>query len=166
MQSSDSEATAPKHPHVDQTLNEDLMKKTLMVIDDDLILHYLVKRVCKPIDDIEKIYFANNGLEALELLKHWLKDATPSPTAIFVDINMPIMNGFEFIKEYKNLKSIWGNKLNSIIVAVLTSSTQVADREKMLASGVVDEVIVKPDNPEELREIIMKTLNGEMVPTV
>ncbi|MEO5971241.1 MAG: response regulator [Bdellovibrionia bacterium] len=163
MKSSDSEATATGRPQIDKTLNEDLMKKTFMVVDDDLILHYLVKRVCKPIEDIEKIYFANNGLEALELLKHWLEDATPSPTAIFVDINMPIMNGFEFIKEYKNLKSIWGNKLNSIIVAVLTSSTQIADKEKMLASGVVDEVIVKPDNPQALREIILKTLNGIMV---
>ncbi len=96
-----------------------LKKKNILLIDDDLPTNMLHQFIFKRIDDKHDIKVAQTGIEALEILK---SDGF-SPDLIFLDINMPAMNGFEFIDAYKTL----GKKIPPIVL--LTTSQNPSDRD-------------------------------------
>lgn len=123
--------------------------KTLLLIDDDPAFQYSFQRACKKIKAVGTLQVANNGAEAVVLLLECIKFNLPAPQYIFVDINMPVMNGFEFIEKFQELKDEFSS-LTSIIVLILTSSTQTQDKEKAFSSGLVKSYITKPDSMLEL----------------
>ncbi len=77
----------------------------------------------------------------------------PLPDFIFLDINMPRMNGFEFLNELKKKdENLWGK----IVIIMLTSSTDPNEEFKALETGVVKEFINKPLDTEMLSELLDK----------
>ena len=91
-----------------------MLKKKLnciLLIDDDPDDNFFHQVVIKQMDIVHRIDIANDGLEALSYLKDG--QATP-PELIFLDINMPRMNGWEFLAEYKHLNN--GQKARAIII--------------------------------------------------
>lgn len=75
----------------------------------------------------------NNGKEALK----FINDNPPPPSYIFLDLNMPYINGFEFLKEFKKDK---GN--NETTVYIYSTSSNPRDKEKAKILGA-DDYIVK-----------------------
>ncbi|WP_438749619.1 response regulator [Pararhizobium sp. O133] len=121
---------------------------SILTVDDDendlFICTYTIRRF----DPAIKVVKAMNGLEALGVLK----DMTPD--AIILDINMPVMNGFEFLEHYtKEFET------HAPVVAMLTSSHHAADRERALKYDFVKSYFEKPLTPENLR--VMTALLGE-----
>ncbi len=116
-----------------------------LVIEDDVINQKLVQTFLKKNPNVEEIYEAYNGLEALEVLeKH--KDIN----MIFLDIKMPVMDGIEFLE---NLKS--RHEFDYIPVIVLT--TDETRKEEALNLGAFD-FIVKPIHQNDINEKIEKAL--------
>jgi CheY-like chemotaxis protein len=106
----------------------------------------------------EKTFLAYNGNEALDYLADSLKGVFPIPDLIFLDINMPGMDGWDFLEAYENL--IKDSKVK-ILVVMLTSSLNPDDREKaeqhksivafknkFLENEVMDELLMQhfPEN--------------------
>lgn len=121
---------------------------SILTVDDDendlFICDYTIRRFDPAIDVLK----AMNGREALDLLKQ------TRPDAIILDINMPIMNGFEFLDHY-------AAEFNdhAPVVAMLTSSHLAADRERALQYDFVKNYFEKPLTAENLR--IMTVLMEE-----
>ena len=92
---------------------------------------------------------AENGEEAIEALKHKAYDL------IFMDIQMPIMNGYETTKAIRNPETPI-KKHDSKIIA-LTANAMKKDRDKCIQSGM-DDYLAKPFNSSDLQKIIMKHL--------
>ena len=101
------------------------MKKAfnILLVDDSKTTNFYNKKIITSFDCVKEIYEAYNGLEALNLLK----EKKIKLDLILLDINMPIMDGFEFLKEYEKLSL---NIRTSIEIAILTTSTWTRDREK------------------------------------
>jgi CheY-like chemotaxis protein len=91
-----------------------------------------------------------NGLEALTLLK------ATTPDVIILDINMPVMNGFEFLEHYREEFAT-----HAPVVAMLTSSHHAADRERALHYDFVTSYFEKPLTPENLRAMAMLLGDGK-----
>jgi len=74
------------------------MKKlnSFLLIDDSKSANVFNDKMIRKINCVEKIYIAENGKEALDIL-----EAGILPEIIFLDINMPVMNGWEFLAEYQ-----------------------------------------------------------------
>lgn len=118
-----------------------------MIVDDSEADQFLAKLIIEGFDPDIEILQAYDGQEALEILK----DLPKQPDVIFLDINMPRMNGHEFLAEYDT----WDVK--SQIIIMLTSSSQEQDKEKSLAHKCVKQYFEKP-----LDSVSLETLRDSL----
>ena len=135
-----------------------VLSNILLVDDDDtsiFIQSHLLTNVCKYTGNIQTCY---NGKEALDYIESKGKFANtentpPRPNLILLDINMPVMNGFEFLEAYGKLsKDLKGG----VVISMLTSSVNEEDRKKSQNFEELSEFIIKPLTQEQLMGIVDK----------
>jgi len=119
----------------------------IMLIDDNEDDNFIHQIVIKRADACHKIQVAESGMEALE----YLKKGKNIPELIFLDINMPRMNGWEFLEEYKVLDK---DHKAEVVVIMLSTSINPADKEKAYTIEEVKEFKSKPLSLEMLNEIL------------
>lgn len=123
----------------------------VFVVDDDKIFHFIIKKllVHNNINVIPK--FFENGLQAIEGIKTKLNKGENPPDLILLDINMPILDGWQFLEEFKAIK----DKLSKeIIIYIVSSSDDSTDKNK--AKNYQSEVknyYLKPMTADDLKEI-------------
>ena len=126
-----------------QTSEKDL---EIMVVDDSVSIRQVVSRLME--DQGWKVQTAKDGLDALEKLRE------SRPNLIVLDIEMPRMNGYEFLGNFRTQSGY-----ENIPVVMLTSRTAEKHREKAFALGAKG-FVVKPFNDDELVRLIMQLTNG------
>src|SRR4051812_27171461 len=105
----------------------------VLLIDDDNINNFLNERLLKTLGISGVIKTALNGKEGLKYIdQHCLINEGCCPDLIFLDINMPVMDGFQFIKNFQKLN--FDNK-DKMTVAILTTSRNEKDIETMKNLG-------------------------------
>lgn len=115
-----------------------MKKKIILLVEDDYLDVESVRRIFKKWDVQHTLYVAHNGVDALNMLTR--DNDRVSPDIILMDINMPKMNGLEFIsiiKSYYNLKNI--------VLFVLTTSGEAYEKTTAQSLGVSG-YLVKPLN--------------------
>ena len=121
-----------------------------MLIDDNPDDNFFHEREIRKTNLASNVIAMNSGMQALEYLR---SKTEPHADLIFLDINMPGMNGWEFLEEYNQL----GKELQShAIVMMLTTSQNPDDKVKAEISGNVSEYITKPLTKEIFKEIVAK----------
>ncbi len=106
-----------------------LGNKPILLVEDDQVDSMTVIRALKEIHVTNPLVHVENGEEAL----NYLQDATSDkPCIILLDLNMPIMNGFEFLQAVKN-----DEQLKRIPVVVLTTSEEQQDKVNSFNLGIV-----------------------------
>jgi CheY-like chemotaxis protein len=106
------------------------MKKKLnciLFIDDDDNCNFFHHRLLKKVDCTEQVHFANNGEDALIFLECAENGKYPRPAIIFLDINMPKMNGWEFLDAYSKLDV---EKKGEIVIVMISTSLNPDDRQR------------------------------------
>lgn len=129
------------------------MKKKLnciLLIDDNNADNYFHQIVIKQMNITERVAVVTDGVEAMEFLE---TDPNGPPDLIFLDINMPRMNGWEFLEKYKDLDP---KKKSKTVIVMLTTSAHPKDLEKAKESAEVKGYNVKPLSEEMLQEILEK----------
>ena len=121
---------------------------------DNKYLSLFIRIKKMPID----AHFEGGGLQALK----YLYSCTESnfPKVIFVDINMPIMNGFEFADKYEE---VFYKKHPETIVFITSSSIQISDLERANAHPIVSGFIEKPFNVKQYETKVKPLLNGSAI---
>lgn len=120
----------------------------ILLVDDDADDQYVFKDALQNVDPTIVVDTAVDGIDALQKL---FENKT-SPQLIFLDLNMPRMNGKGFLKEIKSSQA-----LQSIPVIVYSTSSNPADIEETKALGAKD-FITKPNSYNELCEMLTTTL--------
>ena len=128
----------------------------ILLIDDDEATNFIHTIIINKILINVQVPVAINGIVALEYLtktgRYEGRDDLPMPSIILLDINMPGMNGWEFLEEYKKLP---GDQRAKMMVAMLTTSLNPDDRKRAkMYKGEVIEFLNKPLTIENLREIV------------
>ena len=123
----------------------------LCFIDDDEVYQYTITRSVKTHGLAKKILVFSDGEEAIGFLIDNIANNENLPDIIFLDINMPIMDGWQFLEEYVKIKP----RISKIItIYVITSSVNPLDEEYARKISEISDYIVKPIKPEMLKQIV------------
>jgi CheY-like chemotaxis protein len=125
------------------------------IIDDDQMFTYILSRQMKLLDFSEKTLIFQNGLEALKYLKLVVDSPGELPSVILLDLNMPVLDGWQFLDEFIKLKV--GKK---ITVFLISSSIDQADHARALAYKEVSRFYIKPITKKNLYEMINVVIAG------
>lgn len=141
----------------------DNLKKTdcVLLVDDEKINNYLNAQIIKKISEKIVVRCVMNGQEALEYITHSGNyseyQSHPLPKIIFLDINMPKMNGWEFLNEYSKLPE---QIKDDIVITMLTASINPDDKKKACSYQEVSDYINKPVSMNTFSTILSKYFNG------
>ncbi len=100
---------------------------SIYIIDDDAIVLFGIKKLLRKIVVCDSIFEFNNGKLALNALMHQIERKQIIPDVIFLDINMPIMDGWEFLNEFLKLPID-----KKIIINIITSSIDPSDKKRWM----------------------------------
>ncbi len=124
----------------------------VLLIEDDLVDVKTIRRAFQQHKLTNPLYVCSNGAEALSFLRHegtYSDPASlPRPGVILLDVNMPVMNGIEFLREMKTDPAI-----KQIPVIVLTTSREESDRIRSYELGVAGYIVKPADFPKFLEAI-------------
>jgi CheY-like chemotaxis protein len=126
----------------------------ILLIDDDEPTNFLNRMVIEEVDCASRIEIMQSARDALK----YLTNATPNgdyprPDLVFLDINMPAMDGWEFIEKYNQLPE---EQKAKIIVVMLTTSFNPEDELKARKISGVSGFRNKPLTPEILNQVLQK----------
>ena len=124
-----------------------------MLIDDNKDDNFYHERIIRKNNSADTVITKQSGAEALEYLKSKNLQESAHPDLIFLDINMPGMNGWEFLEEYHKLDREFQSK---IVVVMLTTSENPDDRTKAKEFDTLSDFKTKPLTKEMLNDIIDK----------
>jgi CheY-like chemotaxis protein len=125
--------------------------KQLLLIDDDSIIPILFEAALSEIDTPVHYTYMDNGVKALSYLKSHIQNLDTFPDIILVDLNMPMMDGFEFIEQYEQDFFQLFPQTHNIVV---TSSVSEKDRSRALQYKSVKGFISKPLKAEKLAGLL------------
>jgi CheY-like chemotaxis protein len=129
------------------------MKKiqSTCIIDDDPIFIYGTRRIMKEVDFCDNILVFNNGQDAMEGLKELTAKGEDLPEVLFLDLNMPIMDGWEFLEGFVKIPNLKGKR---VIIYIISSSIDPRDLERIRNYKVVNNYILKPLSPQDLENVL------------
>lgn len=123
----------------------------ICIVDDDDVYRYTMTRTIQVVGLAKKILIFEDGEQAMEFMIENVANAQNLPDLIFLDINMPVMDGFQFLEEYVKIKPSVGKK---ITIYMITSSVDPADVERAKKFEEISDYIVKPIKPDQLSSIV------------
>ena len=124
---------------------------SFFLIDDDEIFQFIMKNTIAEISPDIKIKFFSDGEKGMDFLKQNLGAATNVPDIILLDVNMPFMDGWEFLKEYKSLQTKIKKDIN---IYLLTSSNNPNDIAMAKEISELSGYLVKPISKEGIKNLI------------
>lgn len=134
------------------------MKKVkILLVDDDTTYLFITKKILEQQQNVEQINTFMNGLEALTYLKEHSKEENILPNILFLDLFMPIMDGWQFLNEFTEVKS---NHLEKITIYICTSSISPHDIERAKNISSVSDYIIKPISKIKLVDILNQYISN------
>ncbi|WP_317168305.1 response regulator [Pelagihabitans pacificus] len=129
------------------------MKKieSACIIDDDPIFIYGTKRMMNEVNFCNQILVFNNGQDAIDGLNEITTRGEDLPEVIFLDLNMPIMNGWEFLEDFVKIPN---HNREKVVIYIISSSIDPRDLERIKDYEVVNNYILKPVSPEDLEKVL------------
>lgn len=121
----------------------------IMLIDDNKIDNFFHERVIRKNNAAKEVIAMESGQAAIDHIK--ARDAVLQPELIFLDINMPGMDGWEFIEHYKLLDN---SLQKAMIVVMLTTSDNPDDIARARTQGILSDFKTKPLTKEMLSDVI------------
>jgi CheY-like chemotaxis protein len=133
------------------------VRHNVCLIDDDKIYQFTAKMILEATGLTHSIKTFFNGQEAIDyLLDPTNNDPEKLPDVIFLDINMPVMNGWEFLEAFQ---IFWKGLHKRIVVYVVSSSVDASDIQKSKTYEAVTDYVIKPINRDKYKELLASLAN-------
>jgi len=127
-----------------------MKKVSVLIVDDSAVMRKIVERSLRQAGiEIEKVMEADSGATALGVIQQTV------PDMIFSDVNMPTMDGIEFIRQLQNVESAKGVPV--VMITTEGSQTRVMEALSLGAQGYIR----KPFTPDQVRAQVAPLLEGK-----
>lgn len=127
--------------------------KCTLVVDDDPISCFINQRIIELTNITQHVEIVHNGKEAINFIQKSIQQPLEYqvlPDLIFLDLNMPVMNGFEFLRVFEDFPTTYREEVK---IVILTSSNNISDRTKANSFNVA-QYINKPLTIENIQSLL------------
>lgn len=119
------------------------------IIDDDPIFVFGVKKIMELIDFCKSLMVFKDGEEALHNLRAIISANEKLPDVILLDLNMPILDGWQFLDEFIKIPCE-----KEVVIYIVSSSVNPEDMLRAQSYELVSDYIIKPVTVEKLQEVL------------
>jgi CheY-like chemotaxis protein len=120
------------------------------IVDDDRIYIFGLTKLIEMNSFCEELQVFKNGKEAIDSFINDIEEGKQLPEVILLDINMPVMDGWEFLEEYAKVKHKIKNKVK---IYMVSSSVNLSDLDKAKSYEDVVDYVIKPIKSADLQKI-------------
>lgn len=129
----------------------------IFLVDDDSVFIFLTRKIISDTGIETEVQVFEDGQATIEHFKKIVDEPASLPEVIFLDLSMPVMDGWMFLEDYKELAP----KLPGKIPLYLVSSTiSPHDIERAKNNGLVTDLIIKPIRKEKIAEVLKSILKN------
>lgn len=125
----------------------------VMLVDDNETDNFISEKIIEMSGFAEKIIAMDSGSSALDYLQNNSNIESMIPDIIFLDINMPFVDGFVFLFEFEKFNAMIKSKSK---IVILSSSDNKKDVDRIVDNPYVIDYVVKPLSPEALKQVEKK----------
>lgn len=133
-------------------------KIQIAIVDDDKIFQLITNKTLNTIEQVGQIWQFYNGEEALVYLQDHAAQPNLLPDIILLDINMPVVDGWTFLKDYEPL---FPSLSKTISIHMVSSSIDPKDIERANGISLVQEYIIKPITKDKILDVIRQTVERQ-----
>jgi two-component system, chemotaxis family, chemotaxis protein CheY len=133
-----------------------MQQTVIAIIDDDSIFQMTASRMMRATKMADQILQFSNGEEGLRYLNENAEKRENLPDIIFLDINMPLVDGWMFLDDYANIKTKIGK---DILIYMVSSSIDPADSSRAKSNQSVKDYLVKPITMAGFENLLSQFLN-------
>ncbi|TGE29877.1 response regulator [Hymenobacter metallicola] len=132
----------------------------VLLVDDDPITNFLNQRLLDELGLAEKLLVALNGKEAIALIEENCASSSPAdcPALVLLDVNMPVMNGFDFLDAYEQLEAA---QQHPSVIIMLTTSLHPRDVQRVEALNIAG-FLNKPLTKEKVEGILQAHFSQQL----
>ena len=121
----------------------------IFLVDDDHIYQFTAKKTLESMGLSGQVSTFSNGEAAIEFIRAHISEPAALPDIIFLDINMPVMDGWQFIEEFQKL-----NPAKKISLYMVSSSVDESDMQRSKEYEVIDDYIIKPVGRSRFEQLL------------
>ncbi len=133
--------------------------KSILLVDDDNATNFLHELVINQMNICEEVFVKKNGLDAFSFIEELDENGKPLPDLILLDINMPVMNGWEFLERCKTIEK---RISETTIILMLTTSLNPEDKRRSQGVEMVKDYINKPLSSDTLEDVLSRFFGVEV----
>lgn len=131
-------------------------KSNILLVDDDEIYLYLMEKSIQKLTDDLVVNSFTDGAQAIDFIWDQVQKGRELPEIILLDINMPFLDGWGFLAEFKKLKPKLEQHIN---IYMISSSSREEDIKRAKSFEELTGYMIKPLKEDELTEIFKKAYN-------
>lgn len=125
--------------------------KSICIIDDDPICVFGIRKMIEQVNFFNDIKVYSNGLEAIQDFKKKLDENFILPSTIFLDLNMPIMDGWDFLEDFKKIPL---EDRKNVRIHIVSSSVDSRDFTRANGYKEVNNFFTKPITKENIDRVV------------
>lgn len=136
-----------------------MKKSNILLVDDDEVYLFVTKKILSNLSKDILINTFTDGEKAIEYITLCIQETVELPEIILLDINMPFMDGWGFLSEFKKMKPKLPDQ--NVNIFLVTSSNDPNDLKRAQEFEELTGYVVKPVFENKLAEILTEVYNGE-----
>ncbi len=138
--------------------------KKVLLVDDDYINNFMNELLLQDMNVAEEVVTLTNGQDALKYVMNSAVERNQCPELILLDINMPVMNGFEFLEELNRLEPVNKDRMSVVMLSSSYNTKDVEEAQKYNVAAYFNKPLTEDKIQDLMHRLAYKTHEKPLEP--